>query len=168
MTNRKQVQFWVAACFVMLFVGCKQGANVEYVEGKVTYNGNPVAGAAVTFTPAAGDAAAMSAFGTTDAAGVYRLTAQQNITYGEGKGTAAGAYVVTVSKMDGGYDENLVGKSAEEVAKADNLRNNGKYTPKMVPYGNKLPDKYKVPETSGFTVTVKKGQNKGVDFALTD
>ena len=153
---------------IFLLPGCQHGMQVEYVEGKVTFQNNPVEGASVVFSPAPSSPAALSAFGKTDSNGVYKLTAQQNITHGGGKGTAEGEYIVTISKMVGGYDENLVGKSPEEVSKLDRMRNEGKYSPKMVPYENKLPGKYKDPNTSKLTATVKKGKNLNVDFALTD
>lgn len=154
--------------FTFGLLGCSQGMKVEYVEGKVSYQGKSVEGASVVFTPKSDSSVALTAFGKTDNYGVFKLTAQENITKGEGRGTTEGDYIVTISKMVGGYDENLVGKSPEEVSKLDRMRNEGKYSPKMVPYENQLPERYKNPETSNLSVTIKKGKNLGVDFDLTD
>lgn len=81
----------------LLLVGCvRSGPDVEYVEGTIHMAGQPLAGATISFSPAAGSAG-LPAYALTDANGVYRLTAAQGGRFGGG--TTVGEYVVTVSKV---------------------------------------------------------------------
>src|SRR5687767_7103434 len=63
------------------------------VTGIVTLQGKPVAGAAITFVPTAGDGVAASAI--TDSEGKYALT-----TWEAGDGARTGEYRVKVSKQE--------------------------------------------------------------------
>ena len=69
--------------------GCnKSGLNLAYVEGVVTYNGQPVEHAGVLFKPATGPFAT----GTTDAEGKFTLTTANN------PGALIGEHTVGISK----------------------------------------------------------------------
>lgn len=88
----------LSLCFLvvgLLLTGCGSGGDkvqTNKVKGKVTYNGSPVAGATVTFSPQ--EKGTPAALGITDAQGVYTLT-----TYDSGDGAAAGLYKVLVYKV---------------------------------------------------------------------
>jgi hypothetical protein len=83
----------------MLLAGCWGGdatkgrAKVYKVSGTVTYVGNPVIGAVVTFSPQEKNQPA--AVGRTDDAGEFSLT-----TYGGNDGAAAGEFKVLVMLTD--------------------------------------------------------------------
>jgi hypothetical protein len=84
----------IAAALVV--AGCgPAGPDVQFVEGIVTLDGKSLDGAAVTFLPV--DKTGISAAGTTDSDGRFRLNATQGKKYG--KGTVVGDYVVTVTKL---------------------------------------------------------------------
>jgi hypothetical protein len=87
--------FWLIAA-ALVVAGCgPKGPDVQFVEGVVTLDGEPFAGAAVAFTPAA--PGGVSAAGKTDAEGRFRLNATQGKKYGQG--TVVGDYIVTVTKL---------------------------------------------------------------------
>ncbi|MCL2347550.1 MAG: hypothetical protein FWC50_04735 [Planctomycetaceae bacterium] len=84
--------------FLTLFftAGCGDKFKTYQVTGKVTYKGEPVAGAIVSFSPKVqgqGD----GAFGRTDSYGVYKLQTRQGKPEG---GTTPGEYIVMVSKTE--------------------------------------------------------------------
>ncbi|MCX7430949.1 MAG: carboxypeptidase-like regulatory domain-containing protein [Planctomycetia bacterium] len=146
----------VALAFV---VGCgRAGPKVEFVEGTVLLDGEPVTGADVGFLPVAGG---LVAYGRTDSAGKFRLTTSQG-----GKrlgGAPVGDYAVTVVKWRNRLEElgpqpdpsdgTAAGKWQAE---ADRL--------------NSLPPDYIVPKAYGektaspLNATVKKGRNTGPAF----
>src|SRR5437867_1191633 len=76
-----------------LAAGCQRGgiAGTVPVVGKITYKGQPVADATVTFI---GEGDARPAVAITDAAGVYRLKTLDTA------GAMPGKYTVLVSKID--------------------------------------------------------------------
>jgi hypothetical protein len=82
---------WVIAILplVCVIVGCnRSGLNLAYVDGVVTYNGQPVEHAGVTFKPDSGPIA----MGTTDAEGKFTLiTANRS-------GALVGEHKVGISK----------------------------------------------------------------------
>jgi hypothetical protein len=86
-------------CLVILgslvLVGCGGGDGAKHVAvfkvtGTVTFQGNPLPRAIVTFSPKEGQPIA---FGTTNDMGEFTLT-----TYTDGDGAAAGSYGVVVNK----------------------------------------------------------------------
>lgn len=97
-------------CYIgaVCLTGCTGGAEGQSefpetvaVTGTVTYNGQPVEGATVTFSPdipqhelAMGKTGGHAAFATTDAKGVYSLYTAW------GSGAVPGDYNVTVTKYD--------------------------------------------------------------------
>jgi len=79
---------------LLLSAGCSKAVRVPGLvkcEGIVTWNGEPVEGARVSFIPK--EANARSAFGMTDAGGKFKVT-----TLDTDDGIAPGEYVVTVTK----------------------------------------------------------------------
>jgi hypothetical protein len=152
----------LAACGLFLLpallLGCDgSGPDVQYVEGVVLVDGQPVEGVTVSFSPVNSETG-LPAVGTTDATGKFTLTALQGGS--PGGGTTAGDYKVGFTKSD------VTSISAEEAQQMQDDPNYGKSTglsapPKVM---SAIPNKYTNPDTSGITVTVKKGENKGEDF----
>lgn len=91
----------VIVCGFVL-TGCwSRGPAVQYVEGIIVFDGQPVADATVFFTPErteAANAQGLPATGRTGADGVFRLNGFQGAR--AGAGTAVGTYVVTVTKLE--------------------------------------------------------------------
>lgn len=116
--------------------GCGGAAKVEKlattapVTGIVTYKGNPVKDAVVTFNPTG---EGNPATGKTEESGRYILT-----TYKERDGAAIGTHIVTVKVMPTG------GLPGQEVASTG---------------GKDVPAKYSETKTSPLTVEVKEGAN---------
>ena len=104
--------FLVLGLMAILACGCSDAKKfpIAKVRGKVTFNGQPVPDAVVTFSPQAAGAAGESkevgkgAAGTTDQEGVYVLS-----TYGQGDGAQVGKHNVTVGASDA--NKPLAGKS---------------------------------------------------------
>lgn len=146
------------ACLILmlLLVGCGETVDANRpktvpVTGSVTYNGQPVDGATVTFM--AGSSEGRGAVATTDASGKFLLT-----TFEAGDGAIPGSYKVTVSKTAGGAPAAgggeimappVGGMPTEEVK-------------------DELPAKYKDASTSGLTADVKEGGTNDFPFPLTD
>jgi hypothetical protein len=87
------------AVLLSFVIGCSGGGQFATAEvrGKVTSQGEPVAGAVVSFTPqaASGGSGGKGATGTTDAEGRFVLT-----TYMQGDGAVVGKHHVSVSSDD--------------------------------------------------------------------
>jgi len=133
---------------LVLTGGCSGSGKIKtnIVEGTVTYEGQPLAGASVNFSPeGTGDAA----FATTDADGKYKL---QTLRGEVDAGTTAGDYVVTISK----YDEIPTGKKY----KGDDGEMYDETTSKPA-----LPETYMNRAKTPFKKTVVQGKNT-FDFAL--
>ena len=86
----------VALC-TTLGCGGTKAIKTEYIEGKVTYKGEPVAGVSIAFSPVnAGEG--NPAYGGTDSSGKYKI---QTTLGAPGKGTTPGEYIVLVNKTKG-------------------------------------------------------------------
>jgi hypothetical protein len=138
-------------CFLPL-MGCGDKKEVSYetepVEGILTLDDKPIAGATVTFIPVT-EGQGVSATGTTDESGKYTLTAVGKGAGEPGAGTLPGEYFVGVVKSEfpsaGDHTEGQA-SSADTAGK----------TTKMT---HIIPEKYNDPKTSGLKVTVKEGDN---------
>jgi hypothetical protein len=143
--------------FILLsaFIGCGGTPSGQRptapVQVTITYKGNPVPGATVTFV-AAEDPKAST--GITNESGVASLT-----TYQANDGAIIGSNLVTVTKME--VDPNGE-KPLKDPSQADVVG----YTP-LSPLKSLLPKKYSMPGTSGLQETVVKGKNT-FKFELTD
>lgn len=86
-----------AVAVLVLAAGCgTKGPEVQFVEGRVTLGGTPLANATVGYTSA--EATGLPpAYGVTDESGVYRLT---SIGGRHGRGAVVGTFVVTVVKFE--------------------------------------------------------------------
>jgi hypothetical protein len=135
--------------------GCGGDGNprTEPVSGTVTLDGDPVAGAIVTFQPEGGG---KSAVGTTDESGRYQLT-----TFRQGDGVVEGTYNVTVAKWEGGEPPAEVAPT--EMRDFSDGDYGDAYTPPdeapPPPPRNLLPERYNSPRMSELSYTVTRGEN---------
>ena len=145
----------VCLAFVAILAGCgptdDRSATVS-ATASVTYNGQAIEGAHVTFSPTAesGDAA----FGDTDAQGKAALRTSW------GEGVVPGSYKVTVTKMEavGGAS---TGTGENEDEEEDEEGGD-------VVYEARLPEKYGNVNTSGLDATVTEDGENSFSFDLTD
>jgi hypothetical protein len=143
-----------------MITGCsRSGPAVEFVEGQVLLDGEPLTDALIGFSPAEGPG--LGAFGRTDAAGKYRLTTAQG---GRRLGGAPiGNYVVTVRKYRNRIEELGPRPAPEDVAAAGKWDAEAKRLGELPPE-SLIPVAYGERSTSGLKATVKKGRNVGPDF----
>jgi hypothetical protein len=129
--------------FCAVMAGCgPRGPDVQLVEGFVTLDGSPCAGAIVGFSPVVGG---VPATGRTGLDGSYRITAVRGGR--ERGGTTVGEYLVTIDKME-------------------------LLPPPPNPLGQQLEPEFRyiVPKaygdqtTSGLKATVRRGLNSGPEF----
>jgi len=146
------------ACFfslllVVVLIGCGSGGGlkVEYVEGVITMDGEPLPETSVTFVPTSDGPTVETAMGMTNDRGVYKLSSMNGKPLA---GAVAGEYKVLVSKIH-----------AESLSEGLEYGTSMGYT---VPYKQThlLPNVYRNMEQTPFSATVKKGRNK-IDFELT-
>ena len=143
----------------MLATGCGRGTGpaVQFVQGTITLDGQPVEGATVYFTPTAGG---LSAYGTTKEKGVFQLTSVQGGPVGAG--AVVGEYAVTVRKLQVVTKDDigtLVTRAEFEKQVRDNA-STFNYQPEV----SAVPKGYGDVATSGLRATVKKGRNVGPEF----
>jgi hypothetical protein len=146
------MRFLGLVCLVALLGGCGEAKPKLFpAGGTVTYNGEAVAGATVSFRC---DEANTVATGITDAQGRFELD-----TYKVGKGAAAGKHTVTVSKASAPSGAPAGGMSMEDAAKQAGPAEE----PEAEPEGA-LPEKYADPAQPLLEFTVSaEGQN---DFKI--
>jgi hypothetical protein len=143
--NAGLLLFWA-----MCLTGCwSRGPAVQFVEGLVVFEGQPVADATVFFTPEISGSlaqAGLPATGRTGADGTFRLNGFRGAR--AGAGTAVGMYVVTAVKLESDPipepDATGVLPQAPPDQKVRNL----------------LPAAYSDTKTSPLRVEVKKGRNQ--------
>ncbi len=151
----------VSVAVAVSLAGCSgpadSGPARVAVSGTVTYNGSPVEGASVTFSPQ--DKGGLAAAGTTDAQGHFKLT-----TINADDGAVPGSYAVMISKTEGeaasgetqteeeAYKQAFPGNQPAAESKAKDL----------------LPAKYKDKATSGLTATVAESGKNDFTFELKD
>jgi hypothetical protein len=142
----------------VLACGCaQQGGDrpaTYATTGTVTLDGQPVAGAAVSFTPS--QKGGTPAVGTTDASGRYSLK-----SFGTEEGAVPGEYLVAVTKYEYAESASASASSGSEMpadymTPGENAGSGGK---------NALPAKYESPANSGLKATVTEGENV-VDLKL--
>ena len=134
----------MVACAVLC--GCGGGAKLSPAKGKVTYNGQPVSGASVTFMPT--EQGGQVASGVTDAEGKFALNTLGN------KGAAPGKYQVGIVKASSQGDTSKL--TPEDMKKMAD-------TGKTMQAKPEIPPKYAGPQTSGLQATVTTDASKN-DF----
>jgi len=143
-----------AAVFLTSTIGCRRHAAnqpvLAPVKGTVTFQGKPVEGAQVIFSPKSGGRAAI---GTTDAQGVFSLT-----TPTSGEGTTPGECLVAITKT------RLEGAMTPQEANAYFLREHR--PPPMPKTVQLLPQRYSDPVKSGLSATVREAGPNDFPFDL--
>jgi hypothetical protein len=124
------------------------------VSGVVTYKGQPVEGATITFFAQPGKG--RGAVGSTDASGQFTMT-----TFQPKDGAIPGSYRVSISKMD------MEGAPAEGGPPTGGKKGEGG-EPFSGIAKDLLPTKYKDAGKSGLTAEVKEDGAKDLKFELTD
>jgi len=135
-------------------LGCTAADSIptEPVLGLVTLDGDPVAGATITFHPNGPEGAAAS--GLSDENGNYRITVVQAIDGKQaapGSGTLPGKYTVTVRKVE--TEEFISQEEAEEQGIPYQPSDQSPAVTYIVP------KEYSKKDESGIEVEVKKGSN---------
>lgn len=140
----------LAAALMAAVAGCaKKGPDVQFVEGRVTLDGQPLGNATIGFT-CTDTPGIVPAYGTTDENGVYRLT---SIGGKHQQGACVGTFVVNVVKFE--TDAYETGEGGVPVGPPPKTR---RVTPEV--YGDAA--------TSPLRATIQRGKNTGAafDFAL--
>lgn len=164
MLRERQSCLWLVSVVLatVALIGCGPSRPATApVEGTVTLDGQPLAGASVTFTPSAGGRPGM---GTTDSSGKFTL-----MTYEAGDGAVIGQHKVTVIKMtedagasgaeppqETGDEDDEDDEGAEMLMGADTGDDEGD---EDLESGWITPQKYSNPDTSGLTIEVKVGMD---------
>lgn len=123
--------------------------RVVPARGVVRYNGQPLAGATVTFT---NTSAQVAASGLTDADGRFTLT-----TFTPGDGAVPGKHLVVVTKVESTGQNQLTDKSAAPVFRP------GGAPP---PHRWVIPQRYANPQTSGLTADISESGDNNVALEL--
>ncbi|MCL2004573.1 MAG: carboxypeptidase-like regulatory domain-containing protein [Planctomycetaceae bacterium] len=131
---------------LLLHTGCCGDGRLATIKvtGTVTYNGQPLEGANVTFTPQT-EGEGHPAYGRTDADGRYTLQTQLG---NPEAGTTAGEYLVSITKREAVADMGGEGQGPAPPARS------------------LIPERYGSFASSGLTATVARG-NSVFDFDLT-
>jgi hypothetical protein len=148
---------------VLLLAGCGGsglGDPVE-VQGRVTFRGDPVADAKVTFHATVEDG--RSASGKTDGSGNFRLT-----TFRKDDGAVPGDYAISISKFEPGGGGGGAMSGEDPSAAADyGAMMEAAARGETAKLGKELlPEKYANPAESGLTRSVVKGQRNEFEFEL--
>lgn len=148
------LRIFLIFCASVAAFGCGGGPRrpvVQYVEGVVTLDGEPVDSANVTFVPqVAGEG--LVASGLTDAQGRYRLSSLGGGLVGAG--ASAGVYDVTIEKV-----VDIRPPPTESEAGGGRAR-----PPRPEDFLRVVPEPYGNASTSGISVIVRKGRNRGREF----
>lgn len=142
-------------------IGCSgsepERPNTVAATGKVTYNGEAVEGATVTFVPQDGGHAAV---GVTDATGAFSL-----MTFVANDGAVPGSYQVKIAKFDASQQAPAADTDG---LSEDQMPSNDIASQASAPK-NLLPVKYANTSTSGITETVGESAEENVfELALSD
>lgn len=151
----------LSALVVLTALGCGSGDEgppvpVHPVTGTVTFQGQPVVGADITFY---NEAEKRSAFGRTNDKGEYQLT-----TFSANDGAVAGKHVVTIAKYAAPAAASEVAPVESEAYVPPTM--NQSTDPPKADAG--LPEKYASQETSGLIAVVNADAPNKIDFTLTN
>ncbi|MDR1485859.1 MAG: hypothetical protein LBT09_13685 [Planctomycetaceae bacterium] len=150
----------------LYFAGCgssKIDPSYRFVTGTVTYNGKPVAGASVLFSPLDGG---LAASGVSNASGNYQLstgTAQV-----PGSGTKPGKYKVTVYKTEKAVDKDAEELDAGKISYNEFMARREKtpIPPTGLPGKHLLPTIYSNATTSPLEILVEDKKKNIIDLSL--
>jgi hypothetical protein len=145
MSGRRPGLQW--ALLLLALAGCGKPSRSVPAGGRVMLDGQPIAGAAVLFSPVAGGVPGRA---TTAEDGSFTLS-----TFDIGDGALVGVHRVGISKMD------VTGFVATE----DGL--SGKLDGRQIQVRALIPERYMNPATSGLEAEVKRGSGNRFEFGLT-
>ncbi|MEX1042179.1 MAG: carboxypeptidase-like regulatory domain-containing protein [Pirellulaceae bacterium] len=151
----------IAFLFLTTLTGCGSSNELGTVAagGTVRYQGEPLAGATVTFIPQSGQRPAV---GLTDESGNFQVT-----TLTTRDGALPGPYKVTVTKTDEAVaPKNMQEMSVEEMRAYESEMMKG--PPVSKDPTHLLPVKYKSADTTPFTCEVEAAGGNKFEFELTD
>jgi hypothetical protein len=140
---------------LLFFIGCgPRGKSlvVEYIEGTVTLDGQPVPNVSITLIPAVAGSGTEPAGGRSVEAGRYTISSQNG---NAGKGAVAGEYLVLASNVE--VIDLSADKSFDEAAESSA---HGRIIQKEL-----LPSVYQDRTKTPLKITVNKGKNK-IDLEL--
>jgi hypothetical protein len=142
-----------ASLIAVLVTGCGGSDGLLPATGTVTYKGQPVEGASVSFQPE-GPGAVMG-IGTTDASGKYEI-------HTAGKpGAKPGKHLVAITKQV------AAGGGASASAKPEDMKAMYQKSKGGQALENQLPAKYANPSQGGLSADVQSGKSV-FDFTLSD
>jgi len=143
----------VAASFMALFSGCEQSRlpGLVSVSGTVSYKGQLVEGAWVTFVPSQKGNGQRAASGITNGQGRFKMT-----TLDPDDGVMPGEYQVKISKR-----VDATNNSAKDIAMG---KIKSKSDTQHIEY--LIPKVYENPAESGLSVTIEDQAQQSVDFDL--
>jgi len=149
----------LAVAVIGLVAGCwrSSGPAVQFVEGKVLLDGQPLEGATVGLSPAPGSPA-LPAYARTDATGVFRVTSTRGGR--RDAGATVGEYIVTVSKVESEADAAIEDPDHPDYRKKPTAVSRAKQ-PKNI-----VPDVYGEVGTSPLRMSVQRGANTGPAFVF--
>ena len=159
----------LTALLLLILSGCSNpDSKYSMVEGTVTFNGQPLSEATVSFQPVSSEGEAAS--GLTDASGKFTLTSAG--ATGGGRGALPGEYKVTVKKLEVAPPDPDEAAHARGEISYDELQSRisakGTYGQKVAPSKSLLPAKYGLPSSTDLKATVQAGKNAPFTFELTD
>jgi hypothetical protein len=160
MFSRRLFVFTAGCVGLAALAGCgNKNVSFATVSGTVSYNGNPVDGAKVTFHSTVEVDGKKQAYGCqTDSSGKFLIA-----TVGKDPGIPAGLYKVTIVKYEGKGIEMQEGMDAGQMdAMISDTGGNVKGGPV-----NLLPKEYSNPNNTKLSVTLDVGKNENKDFPLT-
>ncbi len=161
---RFAVALWaLAGAATLCLVGCgPRGPAVQFVQGRVLVDGEPLADASVGFNPVG--AAGLAAYGATDSSGTYRLTTTQGGR--KEAGAPIGDYIVTVTKFQTILQ--VLGPSPDGNADPEGFAkyNAAAYALSEKPPKPLIPEGYGDIGVSPLRATVVKGRNIGPTFTF--
>ncbi|MGL4942688.1 MAG: carboxypeptidase-like regulatory domain-containing protein [Thermoguttaceae bacterium] len=139
----------------VVHTGCQEAGQLSGLakcSGILTYKGEPVSEATITFVPASQTADSRAGGAISDASGGFQAT-----TLRPGDGLAPGEYIVLVSKYE------FQGPELPPVKQPD-----GEMAVPSRPQKNILPAKYMAATTSSLKVTIPAGGVKTMKLELAD
>ena len=166
MKHNHYFTFILVGLLAIGLTGCGGDTRYSMVEGTVTYNGEPVEGATVSFQPVSPDGE--SAAGMTDANGRFRLTSTSATV--AGRGALPGDYRITIQKREPPPPDPIQAAfDRGEIDYDEMQRRMAARGPLATRAASRdlIPARYGQPGTSGLQETVVQGRN-AFTFDLTD
>jgi hypothetical protein len=145
-----QKQIFLTLFVALTIIGCgPKGLKTEFVEGVVTLDGAPLAGAVVSFIPVSPNG--IAAIGHTDESGKYMLTSDKGGL--PQAGAVGGDYVITVTK----HENRPVQMPGQQNTQMQQIYgySQAEYTVQVII----TPQIYRMRDTTPLKATVQKGRN---------